>query len=94
MIQADSEIATKTDAVNIYVVGSAAAMPKSSDWIKRLAAYAAAKPKTEPIRTGRIPSRTMAKNTCDGAAPRAMRIPISFDPCTTEYAKTAYSGAW
>jgi|HubBroStandDraft_6_1064221.scaffolds.fasta_scaffold878859_1 hypothetical protein len=27
MIQADSEIATKTDTVNIYVVGSAAAMP-------------------------------------------------------------------
>ena len=70
------------------VAGSRGLTPKSNEPTSRSAANDAAIPTSRPGINGSSPWRTTIRRIAPALAPSAIRIPISFVRCATEYATT------
>src|SRR5580698_7212035 len=82
---ATSATPTSPTATTAIVTGSNGLTPKSSVCISRVSSNAAADPIATPSTANLTPCPTIIPSTSRSSAPRAMRIPISFVRCVTEY---------
>ena len=79
-----------TAAVATSTSGSVGATPNRSGWTRSPAATAAHRPSSTPSVPIVSPCRSMRRRTVDGAAPRAMRMPISRRRCRTKNDNVPY----
>src|SRR5215472_6640490 len=82
---------SSTAAVTNSVEGSVVLTPLSHPFSVRLSMSAIAWPAANPSTASRSPFLITSDNTCQRAAPIAIRMPISCVLCATEYEITPYS---
>src|SRR5215467_11114345 len=88
---ATSAAVLNTITVDANTAGSRASTPNSRLPMKGVTVSATATPNTTPATAIPMPSKITINRTSRGSAPSAMRTPISWVRCCTEYAMTPYT---